>query len=245
LNLRNKHILLLLDYDGTLTPIVSKPSKAKLSAGTKRTLRSLSKKKSITLGIISGRALKDVKRLVGIKGIYYAGNHGFEIVGPGIDFIHPSAKPFKQCRNKVKKALKKKLKPIKGVKIEDKALTLSVHYRMADAKGQKKAIEVFKGTCARYEKSGKARLTYGKKVCELRPAAKWNKASAASMILGLAKDPDSTVTIYAGDDTTDEDVFRALGGKNISICVGKKLVSSAEYYVKDTDDLQEFLKGLL
>ena len=90
------HILLLSDYDGTLTPIVSRPEEAILSPEVREKVSALSKSPTFSVGIISGRSLSEIRALVGIEGIYYAGNHGLEIEGPGLKFINqtPSALPL-------------------------------------------------------------------------------------------------------------------------------------------------------
>ena len=72
-------ILLFLDYDGTLTPIVKTHYKAILQTKTKNLLKSLVKNKSVELSIVTGRSLTDIKRLVGLKGICYCGCHGLDI----------------------------------------------------------------------------------------------------------------------------------------------------------------------
>ena len=142
-----KPILLLLDYDGTLTPIASKPQYAKLNTDVRKILRLLAKRKKITLGIISGRKIQDLKKLINIKEIYYAGNHGFEIKGPGVNFIHSSISNFKNTKRRIKKALEVESKSIKGTIVEDKGATLSFHYRLVDKKSQKRAREIFLKVC--------------------------------------------------------------------------------------------------
>ena len=123
------HILLLLDYDGTLTPIVERPELANLPEGMRQLLQALARQRRLTLGIISGRALADIKEKVGISGIIYAGNHGLEIEGPGISFVSPLAEEFKPILRLMHYVLSQALGAIKGVMVEDKGLTLSVHYR--------------------------------------------------------------------------------------------------------------------
>jgi len=85
------HIVLLSDYDGTLTPIVGRPDEATLSPEVRGNIAALAQKPAFSVGIISGRPLSEIKALVGIAGIYYAGNHGLEIAGPGLNFINPAA----------------------------------------------------------------------------------------------------------------------------------------------------------
>ena len=84
--LNDKIILLNLDYDGTLTPIAATPDEAVLSREVKSVLEELARVKDCELAIVSGRALKDIRKMVGIKNIVYVGNHGFEIDGPRIHF---------------------------------------------------------------------------------------------------------------------------------------------------------------
>jgi trehalose 6-phosphate phosphatase len=92
-----RHILLILDYDGTLTPIVERPELADLPQDARRVLEALAGKQRLKLAIISGRALADLKQKVAISNIIYAGNHGLEIEGPKVSFVSPAAeeaKPF-------------------------------------------------------------------------------------------------------------------------------------------------------
>ena len=83
--LRDKYIVLFLDYDGTLAPITDKPSNAKLSTDMKKMLYKLSKAPGLKLAVISGRSLRDIKSMVGLRGVIYSGNHGFQISGQGLN----------------------------------------------------------------------------------------------------------------------------------------------------------------
>ena len=85
----NRHLCLFLDYDGTLTPIVQRPQDAVLPTEARELLKDLSKSDRCEMAIISGRALSDIKKLVGLKNITYVGNHGMEIEGPNFNFRPP------------------------------------------------------------------------------------------------------------------------------------------------------------
>jgi trehalose-phosphatase len=124
-----------MDYDGTLTPIVERPELAKLPEETCKLLQHLTTRPHFTLGIISGRALADLKALVNLKGILYAGNHGFEIEGPGLSFISPIADEIKPLIRILRQVLNMGVSTIKGVLVEDKGVTLSVHYRQVADEG--------------------------------------------------------------------------------------------------------------
>ncbi len=126
------HILLLSDYDGTLTPIVDKPELAVLPQEIKKLLRKLAKNRRYTVGIISGRALADLKSKVDLEGIIYAGNHGLEIEGFGSSFLEPIAEEMRPFLKMLNQALSATLRGIKGAFVEDKGLTVSVHYRLVD-----------------------------------------------------------------------------------------------------------------
>jgi trehalose-phosphatase len=241
--IKGRQILLLLDYDGTLTPIVSRPEIATLTRGRRKALRLTSKSPKITLGIISGRSLKDVRNKVKLSGIYYAGNHGFEISGPGVNITHMAAKKFRPVAKEIKGKLIKDTRGIKGVIVEDKGITLSVHYRLVKRKDLKKLNGILRRILAPYLKNKKIKLTEGKKVYEIRPPIKWDKGRAVLWLLSKlrAKKP---FPIYAGDDITDESAFRALRGKGMTVVVGRRN-SSAKYFVKDVSGIYGLIKLLL
>jgi trehalose 6-phosphate phosphatase len=233
--------LLFLDYDGTLTPIVRKPGMAELSRFRKKLLKALARRRYLRVAIVSGRMLSDITKRVGIRNIYYVGNHGFEIAGPGLRFIHPRARAAQPSLRKIKKELERRLKHIKGIIIEDKKLTMSLHYRLVKTSGLNKVREVFRRAAAPHLKARKIRVTQGKKVFEIRPNADWDKGRA---VLWLAKKLDprqKAVPVYIGDDTTDEDAFRALKKRGITIRVGRSKKTSAQRQLKDVDAVYRFL----
>jgi trehalose-phosphatase len=243
---RKSKILLLFDYDGTLTPIVSRPCDAVLDNEMRDLLMRLSKEERFNIGIVSGRKLSDVKSLVKIKGIYYAGNHGLELIGPDIRFMHPDFVRFKPHIKKIKRQLERRLSHIKGVIVEDKTITLSLHYRMSKANDVSMIKSVFKEITSPFLKTKKIRITKGKKVLEVRPPIKWDKGKALRLVEKLTKKSGNALTIYIGDDVTDEDAFKVLKKRGISIFVGKpKRSSSAKYYLRDTDETRQLLKLFL
>lgn len=234
--------VLFLDYDGTLTPIVKKPSLAVLSKSRRASLKKISKR--LLTAVISGRMLSDLKKRVGITGIYFAGNHGFEIQGPKISLTHPKALLAKPLIRRIKLKLQKNLKGVKGIIVEDKILTLSLHYRMAQAKDLKSIKKIFSETTKPFLKSKKIRITYGKKVFEVRPNIPWNKGHAVLWFLRKLGKGKKLLPIYIGDDRTDEDAFLALKNRGITIRVGRSAKTHAEYYVKDVDAVYRFILQL-
>ncbi|MBI2958119.1 MAG: trehalose-phosphatase [Chloroflexi bacterium] len=245
-----RHILLLADFDGTLTPLVESPDAATLSPETRSTLQSLAHQRGLTLGIISGRALHDLKEKAGVSGIIYAGNHGLEIEGPGLRFVAPLAEEFRPILRLLHRVLSRGLDSIAGAKVEDKGLSLSVHYRQVEEGHAERVGSIFEQAVAAARAAGKVRTTRGKKVLEVRPPVSWDKGKAVDMLMerfGHAGYRRQALPIFLGDDVTDEDAFRSVkkyGG--ISVYVGDDgTQSAAQYNLRSPDEVHEFLERLL
>lgn len=236
--------LLFFDFDGTLTPIVARPALAKLSKNKLELLKSLAKAPAVTIAIISGRQLATLKEKINIPGAYYAGNHGFEIFGPKIRFVHPKAKEAKPLFKKILLELKKALRGIKGIIVEDKGATLSLHYRCAESSKVARVKRIFHKLAESWPKS-KIKITEGKKVFEIRPKVKWDKGEAVRWLLKHLGFQKGDCPIYIGDDTTDEDAFKVLAGKGVTIKVGSTKNSLAQESLKDIEAVYKFLETLL
>lgn len=247
-NLANKNILLFLDYDGTLTPIVETPDKAVLSQEVKEILLKLSKICSCHLVIVTGRALPDIKKMVGIKGITYTGNHGFEIEGSDIHFESPVAPRYKELLNRIKTDLEKSLSPIKGAWLEDKRIILSLHYRPVDEKNIKSLERIFNRVCRPYIKNKEVKIQPGKKVFEIKPPIAWDKGQAALWLLAKWESlwgKGNFISMYIGDDVADEEAFKLLKDKSLTVSVGENTRSSAIYYLENQQEVTQLLKGIL
>lgn len=243
------HILLLSDYDGTLTPIVSRPDEAVLSPEARDKLRALAAKPTFSVGIISGRSLSEVKSLVGVEEIYYAGNHGLEIEGPGFKFIHSTAKAAQPKIQALLRQLSTKLADIKGTIVEDKGLSLSVHYRLVGKSDEEIVAQIFHEVTSPWLRDGKIRVTSGKKVWEVRPPIDWHKGKAVETIIKEKRSflkSEQLLTIYLGDDTTDEDAFKIIHRpRGWSIFVsGENTSSNADYFLNSTSEVMTFLSRL-
>jgi trehalose-phosphatase len=233
------HLLLGLDYDGTLTPIVDEPSLAVLSTAMKQAIWALTQRDDVTVTVISGRAHADLQNLVGIPELIYAGNHGMEISGPGISFIEPNARELSQELHALALELRRRLHPVKGVFVEDKGLTLSVHYRHVAAVDLEDVKNIVDETVAAH--ANRFRVTLGIKVYEVRPLVAWNKGQAINWIKNQLAKPDALV-VYTGDDTTDEDAFHLLRGVGVTIRVGSAAETAAKFLLPDSTAVYEFLR---
>jgi len=248
--------MLFLDYDGTLTPIATKPELAQISPQTRETLRRISQHDLFKLAIISGRSLSEIKALVGLENIAYAGNHGLEIECPlwhcqaqgreKISLTHPIAKEFEPVLKSLEQRLRGRLAEINGVIIENKGLTLSIHYRLAKETAVKKIRKLLLEAIEYGDVRDELQVTEGKKVLEVRPPVEWNKGKAIEWLLEMYG-MQGSLPIFAGDDITDEDGFKVLhkvGG--ISIFIGEGRASSAaDYYLNSPEQLCHWLGKLL
>ena len=245
------HFLLLADYDGTLTPIVSRPELAELPEEMRHLLETLLHHNRFIIGIISGRALSDLKEKVRIEGMVYAGNHGLEIEGPGIRLVNPVANEMRPVLLIIYQLLSRTLRKIRGVIIENKGLTLSIHYRQVSEEKSREVKSIFDRIVSGAQALGKISITTGKKVYEVRPGVDWDKGKALRLLMkkyGKGGRNSKLVPIYLGDDRTDEDAFRAIEKyeNGISVFIGEPTQeTAARYFLKSSVEVADFFKILL
>ncbi|MDR9456949.1 MAG: trehalose-phosphatase [Salegentibacter sp.] len=238
----NRKITIFLDYDGTLTPIISDPDAAELPDDNRKIIAELS---NITpVAIISGRDLKDLKSKIEIDTVIYAGSHGFDISGPdGLEMVHESEKEVTPALDEAEKRLKEQLKDIRGAKIERKKFAIAVHYRNVE---QKDVQEVKDAVHKEADRQDILKTGSGKKVLELKPNIDWNKGYALDWLTEkLGWDKEKYLRIYLGDDITDEDGFEALRKDGVGVLVsthGEK--TSASFALRNTKEVTRFLQHL-
>ncbi len=244
---KNKHLLIFLDFDGTLAPIAETPAKAMLPQKTKVLLRQLSKNPKVKLAFISGRTAKDVKNKIGLKNAIYSGNHGLEIDGPRIKFKPVVSPRFRKIIEKIKDNLAAEASSFKGVLIEDKGISLSLHYRLAEKKDIPKIKTIFHEAVIAPLVENKIKIKFGKRVLEVMPPVDWDKGKIVLWLLArqvFASKDIPVLPIYIGDDVTDEDAFKALNKRGLTILVGKPKESCAQFYLKNPNEAMVFLKRL-
>lgn len=238
---RSAHLLVLLDYDGTLTPLVDRPQNAFLDARLRETIATLARKPRCTVAILSGRALEDVRERVGIDGLIYAGNHGLEIEGPGLSFLCAAAAEEMQSMHELAGQLMKRFRSVPGVLVEDKRLTLSIHHRLVPEGRMTEFRAILADTVSALNPC--FQVTEGNKVHEIRPRAEWNKGIAAVWIRQQSC-PGEVLSIYLGDDRTDEDAFAVLK-EGITVKVGNSSDTAADYSLDSPRDVARFLEWLI
>ena len=216
------------------------PDTVRLAGGTRRTLVELAAS-GLVLGVISGRALPDVRARVQIENIWYAGDHGFVVQGPGRRLLNLLTPVQRRHINHVAHQLRQALSGLAGVTVEAKGATVAVHYRRAGARDQHLAADVVQRTIGRHQH---LRLMHGKKVWEILPSGDIDKTAAVRHIL-LAERHDLAETwlsVYMGDDVADERVFIAWPG--LSVAVGYQPHTAAQYYLRSLAEVREFLRRL-
>jgi trehalose-phosphatase len=234
-------ISLFLDFDGTLAPIVATPKEAQLDRATRETLARISRKDHILTTVISGRELLDLRARVGLPDIVYAGNHGLEISGPGVDYVEPTAAAKREQMRQLAQRLTLDLRPFPGVSVEYKGLTTTVHYRGAvdlDVPRIGMAVRL-----AATPFGTLFRVNSGKKIFELTPRTVWHKGMAVRWInahLGVT----DALCIYFGDDRTDEDAFGALPEAITFKVGGTADHTHARYLVASPAEVHQFLQWL-
>lgn len=228
------------DFDGTLVPIQDDPSGCVLSPEIKDYLNVIISSGKAYVAILSGRTMRDIKKLAPIEGIYYGGNHGLEISGPNITFVHPDALCGKRATDRIFKKIKKRILNIEGAVIEKKKYGFSLHYRRANKEDKATIKRIFYETIDNSIDRQTFSVLRGKKVLELVPRVKWDKGKAALFL--LESQNKNYLPLYVGDDKTDEKAFQALGETGITVRIGKSKKSVAQYYLKGQWQISRFLK---
>nr|BAR13258.1 SISTER OF RAMOSA3 [Vitis vinifera] len=249
-----KQIVMFLDYDGTLSPIVEDPDQAFMSKEMRAAVKDVAR--YFPTAIVSGRCRDKVYRFVKLSELYYAGSHGMDIKGPAKgrkykkgdqSLLCQPASEFLPMIDEVYKALLEKTKSTPGAKVENNKFCLSVHFRCVDEQRWTALAEQVRLVLNQYPK---LRLTQGRKVLEIRPTIKWDKGNALEFLLeslGYANSND-VFPIYIGDDRTDEDAFKVLRnrGQGFGILVSKfPKETSASYSLQEPTEVMNFLQLLV
>ena len=247
--LDGRPLLALLDVDGTLSPIAPRPAEAVVPDATRRVLKDLIALPDSHVAIISGRAAEDARRIVGVDGVWVIGNHGIEVAPPNrTPSVPESVAPFGERVGKASEQISAFARNLPGVIVENKRWTASVHYRVA-------APSIVPELTVRVAEIAEAqglKVTHAKKTLEVRPPITINKGTAA---IELARSLDAlgegASLLVAGDDRTDEDMFRAVRPSQpaaVTVWVAHEIPefeTAAEFTVSSTDALRQLLESIV
>ncbi len=233
------HIALFLDFDGTISHLVDNPKDAGIDPEIRSILTRLIARPDFTVSVVSGRALSDIRQRVGLRDVIYVGNHGLEVESDSIRFREPKAEALRRELRSLALQLKLALSDTDGLEVEDKGLTLSVHFRRVIEHLHDWVRSVTSSTVAR---SRSFACREGKLVLDIQPQIGWNKGRAIQWIAEKVL-PPASLPIYVGDDTTDEDAFAAIP-EGITIRVGEPTRSEAQYLLPDIAAVGHLLQWL-
>lgn len=220
-----RRVLVALDFDGTLAPIVSDPSRASLRAPTYAHLRRLAR--LLPCAVISGRSRADVRRRLGpLRLAFVAGNHGIEPSQAAAHAVREVAR--------WKPLLVQALAGFDGAVLEDKRLSMAVHYRAARNKPRVRAA-VRRAAAA----LGGVRLVAGRQVVNLVPQGAPHKGTAVAR---ARRRLGCEAILYVGDDDTDEDVFSLVDRcPLLSVRIGRTSKSAAQFYLRSQEEVDAML----
>ncbi len=225
--------LYAFDFDGTLARIVQDRQAPKLSQAIRDALQTLSA--HAPTAIISGRSLDDLRPRINGAAAHLVGNHGLE-------GLHTSPLVMQQaldCCQAWKRTVGKFQESLDqaGVVVEDKTYSLTFHYRQACS------VQAAREAIFRVipHLGPTPRLVLGKSVVNVIPPGTPHKGAA---LLELMHQLKSSTALYVGDDDTDEDVFSLPDERIVSVRIGKKAVSAADYYLERQSEITTLLTYL-
>ena len=244
---RARPLVLLFDIDGTLAPIVAHPDDARIPDDTRRILTTLAAAPGVHVGFVTGRSVASAREMIDVPGASVSGNHGAESSdGAGRVTAHPDVAAFVPALREAMDRLRPALAHVPGVLIEDKTLSASVHYRQVARDRVPEVTAIVDDVAGRL---GLVRRN-GKEVLELRAPVAVDKGTAVRALAARlgAGDPDA-ITLFAGDDVTDEDAFVTLRkdvGRSCTIRVGEPDVpTAARFVVPDPAALRDALARIV
>ncbi|MFT4246207.1 MAG: trehalose-phosphatase [Micrococcaceae bacterium] len=232
----NKHILIALDFDGTLAPFVANAEEARMSEENATTLKKLSQLPDTDLALVSGRNVESLIATAKPEDNYYLiGSHGAEMSfsneGPEL------SKEQQQLLADITKAVEKTSAEIPGSKVEYKPAAVVFHYREVD---ENKADEVQKAIDGLNDQFPMLHSMAGNKVEEFAILS----LTKGDGIKAIRKHLNVDAILFIGDDVTDENGFKELSDNDIGIKVGEGETKAA-YRIADTDAVTETIAELL
>jgi trehalose 6-phosphate phosphatase len=228
---RARSIVVASDFDGTLAPIRNRPEAATPAPGARAALARLAAVPGVTMAIVSGRALEDLERRVGVDGPIWIGNQGYETRIPGRPVVRAWEGVDRAPVLRAARAVSERLKGVRGVFLEDKGPIVTLHYRLAPRKEIDRIGEALRNM--KRQQASAVRIAEGKCVFEFRPARPVNKGRALLRALSEINVPARAMFWYFGDDEADEEAFAALPDDAVTVHVGSLADASVARYVVD------------
>ena len=236
-----------MDFDGTLAEFQIDPDAVLLTPARQILLNTLSQRADLSAGIVSGRRINDLRlRVPADPSFFFAGLHGLEIEGPGLRFAHNAASIAAPAVNLLAKDLRRAVRPLPGVFVEDKTYSVVLHTRGASKADRLHATTRFNALAAPFLSEGTLRLQPGDNILELLPNVDWAKGDAVRAIMRHVEAETREVVwpVYIGDDATDEDAFEQIGSNGLTVAVGRR-PNGAAFQVDGPPAVECLLKSIL
>lgn len=226
--------LFVFDFDGTLAPIVMQRARARMPRSTHDLFTRLAS--HVTTAVISGRSLLDLRKRLKVHPDYLVGNHGLEgLLGNAVR-LQRAQRLCAAWRQQLNKA--KIDRPGTGIDIEDKQYSLAIHYRLAPE--PRRARRSVAQALAQLQPA--PQVIGGKKVINLLPRGAPDKGV---VLLHLLRHMRAEQALFIGDDDTDEAIFAINHPHIVTVRVGHKRSSRAQYYLRGQTEIDRVLRFLI
>ena len=238
-----RHLVLVLDYDGTLVPIKSRPHLARADADLAQLLDRLAEHPRVWVAVVSGRGLDDLRDVLGTTGrLSLFAEHGGVVAWPDGTVAPLSEIHEGEDLPRVRERLRSLNWP-DGVWIEEKQLAVAVHTRGAPRSAAFLARELLQDTMHEMDPLERLNILEGKEVLEVRPQG-LHKGLVIDRLRDRLAEVEPTI-VCAGDDRTDEDIFGRLEPGDFGVRVGEDgEATRATYRLLDPGEVRSFLQGL-
>lgn len=260
-------VFLFLDYDGTLVPGTPEPG-TRPSPQIRRRLEQLSRVRSFSVFVVSGRTVAELDELLGVPGLGLVGQRGFEIRAPGRPIVYPvGPDTTDNVVQRLELEAHRFLGAYPDIEFENRGFALTLHLRCSDPKARKDVTQRFVEIVRELDTRRRLEIFYRGRSLEVGVGG-WNKGDAVKHIL-KGSEAEEALAIYIGDDVTDEEAFEALASwsgdgtpdiswvlseddvededvpRSLTILVAKEpRPTKAMLFVRGPDEVHEFLSSL-
>jgi trehalose-phosphatase len=232
---RGRPVLIALDFDGTIAPIVNRPDRARVPVAIRRWLSRAAKRPGLRVALLSARPMADLARYLPDGGLLRVAQYGLE----GVDSPGPERLArFRDRARRIRLELEALVPRHRGARIEDKRLTVALHYRGVGASRRAALMRALRPIKARAKRLG-FHTEPGRCVIDFVPA-RYDKGRA---LRALRRRVRPAVTFYFGDTDGDEPAFAVLGRADFAVRVGAG-PTAAPYRVRGPGDVARFLRAL-
>lgn len=235
------NLALLFDYDGTLAPLVTHPELALCPPSTLELLARFADLPRVRVGIISSRELADLKTMINLPNLIYAGTSGLELEANGIVRIHPAAIQYRSVLRSAAKSLVPVVERFSGAWIEVKRFSMTIHYRNVNRDETPFLKQSSSLALMQFDES--LTTVDGSMALEILPAIDWSKGESLRQIMN--QESSHSLPFYAGNDANDAEalsIATELGG--VAVGIGPFAPQTARYRLPDTDSLLDSLLSL-